>query len=319
MKVRQEDRSKVIALMFAVVLVFGFVGYTLFNSIGPGSGATTTPSNSPTSGGTASIGTPTSGGIQNSTAPPTPNGMGGTPGTMIASNNNGMPDYATLGRTGPVAGYVEKNPFKAPVEKPTGPAQPAPQAKPNPAPAGRGLATFPGGMGQGPWLPINPEIRPTQPVTVTPTKPVEPPLPLITLKGIVTGNPVIAIIETAGQTQYHQLGDSLAPGVKIGRISERAIVVQQKGKKDVNLEVGRSIGSAPQTGQSNSAPAPQTIPETKPATTEKPSETGTKPSTATTAKPAEVKSAPVAVADKPKPARKVRRRAAVVRFVGRRI
>jgi type II secretory pathway component PulC len=213
-------------------------------------------------------------------------------------------DYATLGRTGPVAPYSDVNPFKPPVEPTPPPSNPPPTRPVQPSTNTNTASALP----SGPWLPNTGAVRPSNPAP--PVRQDEPPLPLITLKGIVTGNPVIAILETNGQTQYRQTGETVTPGVRIGKISETSVVMELKGKRPVTLEVGRSIGGAPASavpgGSTQPPPTSDPVPAAKPVVPEASSEPSASSITAS-AEPVK------------KPVRRYRRRAAPVRFVGRRL
>lgn len=120
---------------------------------------------------------------------------------------------------------------------PTPPAsQPAPAAKPAAsAPNGAG-----GAAGGGAVAP-----------------PAAPALPSIELKGVILGEPAIAVLSVNGEVVQRQMGDQIASGLKLIKIAETGIVLQE-GKNQIHVMVGHAmVAATPQpmsTAGGNSQP-----------------------------------------------------------------
>ncbi len=86
-----------------------------------------------------------------------------------------------------------------------------------------------------------------------------PPEPPIELKGVIPGDPAIAVVNIGGEVHYKQEGDSLGAGLRIARITEAGAVIQRAGR-NVVLDVGHTLPQAP-------APSPVVAPSPVPAPT----------------------------------------------------
>jgi hypothetical protein len=116
------------------------------------------------------------------------------------------------------------------------------------------------------YQPLPDTFPPGPRITVQPVAP--PPLPKIELKGVISGEPSIAVVNVEGQTSYKQEGDALPGSLRIARISEAGIVLRH-GKRNIVLEVGHSTEAPQRTADSpapereSSSPATLTPPDTR--------------------------------------------------------
>jgi hypothetical protein len=157
-----------------------------------------------------------------------------------------------------------RDPFKPPVAAALPPelqdSPPTRSAQTNaPAPPPQNTAREPN-------YPPLPDAFPPGRITVQPVAP--PPLPTIELKGVISGEPSIAVVNIEGQTSYRQEGDTLPGNLRIARITEAGIVLRH-GRRNIVLEVGHSTEPSRQAAgsaapeQESSAPPALTPPDTR--------------------------------------------------------
>lgn len=85
-----------------------------------------------------------------------------------------------------------------------------------------------------------------------------PPVPLVQLKGVILGNPTIAVMSIEGQTFYKQAGERIAAGWRVASISEAGIVL--KGPRE-SLALG--VGHSTEGYQNRTNPVPTTPPRSQ--------------------------------------------------------
>lgn len=170
-----------------------------------------------------------------------------------------------------------RDPFTPPVRMLTASAGPPPSVsrppgkpvRPGPSP---GLPHWPPSTGslQGDGL---------SPAPVEP-----PPLPNVELKGVIAGEPAVAVVNVDGQTFYKQEGESLGQGLSLKKISEAGVVIQRAlpgSRKNYILAVGHALKAEPgrraapplstspvPTGESPSRLEPASRPPDRPPTEE---------------------------------------------------
>lgn len=91
----------------------------------------------------------------------------------------------------------------------------------------------------------------------TPTTPVPPaPLPAIELKGVILGEHSVAVISVNGEVVQRETGDLISGGLKLAKISEVGITVQD-GKRYLPVTVGHAmlVPSAAPPAQTQPQPA----------------------------------------------------------------
>lgn len=84
------------------------------------------------------------------------------------------------------------------------------------------------------------KAAPVLPTKLPPAIVKPPSLPAVALKGVIDGDPPIAVFESSAGTQYVKKGEPLAPGTQLAHISEAGVVLRFRGK-DIALMVGHSI------------------------------------------------------------------------------
>ena len=223
MSIKPEDRPKLIGLVAGLVGVLAYVLIVLVPRLT--AGAAPAPKLDPPAALTAA------------SAPGQAPGAG-TPAAGDASA--ALPDDDTA----PVPAIVARDTFTPPpATAPAPPPAPSPGMRPSPGPA-QPLAP----VGPGPLVFSPPPPAPVQ----TPAAPVEPPLPPIELKGVILGEPSMAVISINGEVVQRQVGDTVVGGVKLTQITDAGISVR-RGKKDVAITVGHMMPGTTLQGQPSPA------------------------------------------------------------------
>lgn len=244
MTVRPADKKWVALLSVLIVAVLGWIPYYLL-VVRPAPAAPEQPATDPEA--------------QKMAAPPPAPGAA-APGLTPAQANALLELHSDLNPPLPVT----RDPFKPPVaaalppelqsSPPTRSAQTSPPAPPRPNTAREPI-----------YQPL-PDAFPPGRITVQPVAP--PPLPKIELKGVIAGDPSIAVVNVEGQTSYRQEGETLPGNLRIARITEAGIVLRN-GRRNIVLEVGHSTEAAQRTADSlapepeKSAPPAPTPPDTR--------------------------------------------------------
>lgn len=260
---RPEDRPKVIALSIAIAFLILYFFFSVVPKVLE-SGKTQAP---------APV---TSAPHADATPPATPVGSisTGTPVAMAtgATGAGRSPSLdAEANTTGGSFPAAPRDPFQPPV--PTEPAG-APRSGVAPVkPASFHAASI---IPTTPLPNIGASISGagTEPLKVMPAPP--PPLPDVTLKGVMPGNPAVAVLAVAGQTLSLQEGEEMSPGVRITHIAEAGVVLQQ-GKNRFILEVGHTLKSGGPASGSGLASTP--LPAGFGITQSSPKSTAEKPAT----------------------------------------
>lgn len=235
MGIRTEDRWKVAALIVAIVVVVGYTVYNVKSRLSPKKG----------------VASPTTTSAQ---APTSPGGMLTTPSSPSSATGEATParnpNPADLDvESGAITASV-RDPFKPPVPTVVGPpTQPPPPAKPS-APS---IAAKP----SEPVLPIWSEPGSRLPGSIGPVLVPPPTTPVIELKGVIPGEPAIAVVNVEGQTLTRQEGEMVADGYFIAKITEAGIVLK-RGKRNILLNVGHS--TQPSATATPRAPTPAPTP-----------------------------------------------------------
>jgi hypothetical protein len=91
-----------------------------------------------------------------------------------------------------------------------------------------------------------------------PPVPIKPPLPPIELKGVILGDPALAVISVNGEVVQRQVGDTISGDLKLAKIEDAGITVVD-GKKCSKITVGHMMEgqNPPQTTALAAAPAPK--------------------------------------------------------------
>jgi hypothetical protein len=80
------------------------------------------------------------------------------------------------------------------------------------------------------------------------------PLPSVELKGVILGDPAIAVLSVNGEVLQLQVGETIAAGLKLAAISDAGISIQD-GKKRISVTLGhmmsttRAVPAMGSTGQ----------------------------------------------------------------------
>jgi len=240
----------------------------------------------------------------------------GTP-AGVETTPRAQPGIADLDANSPPPPASTRDPFRPPV--------PTAVATPPQAPAYRVGARSRRTESPPVWAPP-PLPQPGGPLGLAPAEVAAPPAPAIELKGVIAGDPAIAVVAVEGQTTYRQEGELVAGGWSVARISE-AGVVMKRGRTNRILPVGHAMRAAdPKAPDAPSPPA--AVPSPRP--TERAGADLAAPSASRPGRPLEVElPAPqpptvrAAPASGPRVRRSVRRRGprTVVRphFAGRRL
>ena len=214
MAIKPEERPKLIGLVVALIGVVAYVLLVVVPKITASAAPAPRPDGPPALTA-ASAGTSGAGGAGSSEA------SGALPDEDIA----------------PIPPSPKRDTFTPPSA--SGHASPQAQAKPVqtvPHPVG---PVLPGGPGAG-----------LVPVGVAPA----PVLPPIELKGVILGDPAIAVLSVSGEVVQRQVGDTIAPGLKLESITDAGISVQE-GNKRVSITVGHMMANAAPQAQLPAAPA----------------------------------------------------------------
>lgn len=235
MGIRPEDRWKVAALIVAIAAVVGYTVYNVMSRLSPRKGVVppaTTLAQAPASPGVALT---------------TPSGPSSATGEATPARN---PNPADLDVESGAITASGRDPFKPPV--PTvvvPPAQSPPPATP-PAPS---VAARPPEQA----LPIWSEQGGRIPSGIGPVFVSPPAAPVVELKGVIPGEPAVAVVNVGGQTVTRQEGEMVADGYFIAKITEAGIVLK-RGKRNILLNVGHS--TQPGANAAPRAPTPTPAP-----------------------------------------------------------
>ena len=212
MSSKPEDRPKLIGLLVAIVGVFLYVLITLVPKL---TGAQTAPPAAPAPPpalAAASVGTP--GGNTALTSP------SGTASPLPNEESDKVPPAPAHDLFTPPQGDKSQPLPGAPEAQPRRPVKAA-AAISGPAP------TKPAGLAATP---------------VAPAAPAPPALPPVELKGVILGEPAVAVLSVNGEVVQRQLGDQIAGGLKLVKITEMGIVLQE-GKKQIPVIVGHAMST----------------------------------------------------------------------------
>jgi hypothetical protein len=220
MSSRPEDRPKIIALIAVIACVLGIVLFTTITRLlaaqsgAPQAGTPAAPLTTASATGTGSG---------------TPQNLGGASAPLPDDEND------------PAAPTSEHDSFTPPAGADLLSATPAPVAKPGPAAAPTPPA-FAKPAGFGPGMP------PPGSVSVVP---VAPPLPMVELKGVILGDPALAVLSVNNEIMEKQVGDRITGDLKLIKITDAGILLTD-GKKKFPVAVGHGMPST----------APQAMPAT---------------------------------------------------------
>ncbi|HXG24599.1 MAG TPA: hypothetical protein VNJ09_08610 [Chthonomonadales bacterium] len=235
MGIRPEDRWKVAALVVAIVMV---VGYTFYNV-----SSRLSPKQEVAPPATTSVQAPVGPGV----ALTTPSSPSSDTDEAIPARN---PNPADLDVESGAITASGRDPFKPPVPTVVGPpAQPPPPTKP-PSPS---VTARP----SEPMLQIWSEPSGRMPGGIGPVLVSPPAAPVIELKGVIPGEPAIAVVNVGGQTVTRQEGEMVAEGYFIAKITEAGIVLK-RGKRNILLNVGHS--TQPEGTSRPGPPTPAPVP-----------------------------------------------------------
>src|SRR5579884_4523182 len=229
MTYRPEDRKRLIGLGAAIVLVLGYgVVFIIPRAVGSSHGTprpaapTIVPASLP--GAQAAVGVP-------GTAQPTPDK------TAVAQDLSVPPP-------------AERDPFEPPVAaRPVNRFLAAPHLAPR-RPAPPGPSVLPRDT-----RPKLAAIAPPVPAAAPTTSPTPPEQPVIELKGVVLGQPTIAVLRLDGQIFDKKEKERLRNGWLVEHIAETGVVLKA-GTRRITLEVGHAWPPA-KAGQET--PAPPTV------------------------------------------------------------
>jgi len=149
-------------------------------------------------------------------------------------------------------------------------ALPDEDTAPIPAPPGRDSFTPPPASSHAP-TPVNPMASaklPNAPSVAVPGSPagpgiapalivgppVPPPLPPIELKGVILGDPAVAVISVNGEVVQRQVGEVITGSLKLAKIAEAGITVFD-GKHWVPVTVGHMMAGTGPMANTTAVPA----------------------------------------------------------------
>jgi len=69
------------------------------------------------------------------------------------------------------------------------------------------------------------------------------PLPEVALKGVIPGNPAVAVLQMGTETLHKYPGELLAPDLRLSRVTDEGVVLKH-GKQSITLDVGHSTKDA---------------------------------------------------------------------------
>lgn len=293
MTVRPADKKWVALLSVLIVAVLGWIPYYLL-VVRPAPAAPQQPATDPEA--------------QKMAAPPPAPGAA-TASLTPAQENALLELYSDLNPPLPVT----RDPFKPPVA-----AALPPELQNNP-PARSAQTNAPAAprpnMAREPVYQPLPDAFPPGRITVQPVAP--PPLPKIELKGVISGDPSIAVVNVEGQTSYRQEGETLPGNLRVVRITEAGIVLRH-GRRNIVLEVGHSTEATQRTADSlapepeSGAPPALTPPDTRDISSAPPE----KPAVRLSAAPPSARPTVKRAAVRPAVRRSVKRQAAPKRTNG---
>ncbi|HLJ54547.1 MAG TPA: hypothetical protein VKT77_05860 [Chthonomonadaceae bacterium] len=229
MAIKPEDKPKLIGLAVALVCVFGYVLIVLVPKLTAGA--------SPAA---------------HTDAPP--------PLTTAAAQSPAQPGPSANGE----ASAAIPDDETAPVPPPSRDTfMPPPAGTPQPPPGQQVKAAAPSSSGPvlGPALPAGSAPGAAGPGGIAPAAVTiqAPPIPSVELKGVILGNPAVAVLSVNGEVVERQVGDALAYGLRLAKISEEGIIVRV-GKRYMNVTVGHAMLSTPPQGQPAALQQPGAVP-----------------------------------------------------------
>ncbi len=206
MAINPQDRPKLIGLSVALAGVFGYVLFALVPRLMAGGG-----------------------GVSHSDQPPPPlTSVSATTAASPAATSDAsaaLPDQDMA----PVPASPVRDSFEPPpaASHPAAPAQQPAQVKPAAPTIVQPLG--PGAPAPGP--------------IAAPAAPIAPPQPSVELKGVILGEPAVAVISINGEVVLRQVGETIQGAMKLTKISDVGITVQD-GKRNVSITVGHMMASA---------------------------------------------------------------------------
>lgn len=231
LKIKPEERPKVIMLAASIVLVLCIFCFTVIPRllphgpngellIGAAASAHATPASTSSPAPVASA-RPTMtapvGGATTAGATPTPNANGMAAPLLTGSTEVADPFWRPL-----ALANAQKGGSASPQSKPT----PPPPAEPHPTGKAAGFSPVAGGT------PIQlPKIAPPQ-------------LPDVELQGIVQDDAAIAVLNVGGQTRFLKAGQPLEAGWVVARIQTASVTLKQ-GLREVTLTLGQTMQKDP--------------------------------------------------------------------------
>jgi len=153
-----------------------------------------------------------------------------------------------------------------------------PAGVPAVAPPPRRAATVPAPLAVEPLLPsLAAPVPPTGTPVATPAASSAEPVPSITLKGVIAGEPPVAVVEVDGQTFYKLQGEQLGDErTTLVHISDGGIVVRA-GSRNYTLDVGSSVRPVPPTLAGPPRAEPPAVPVGNPPPSPAPPRTAPSP------------------------------------------
>ena len=314
MNVSAQDRPKVVILTVAIVAMVAVAVARLYPLLSGGGAATPAP---------AASSQPTS----------TQAGARLSPEEALEARQTMLEQ---LEASDTPRGPAGRDPFRPPPGAVSTAQAVARQAPTPPVERSRPVGGLPSGEYQPP-SPAFPDLA-SRPAPVA-----LPPLPQVTVRGVISGDPAVAIL-TIGQQTFHKMeGEPLGGGLVLARITDYGVVIKY-GKRNYPVDVGHSVqperspasGSAPITQPRRDAepgrgavavPVRAEAPTAEPATTaEAPAPSPSSASSATT--PPSAGESTASAAERPAAAarprvrrstRRIVRPQPVYRFSGRRL
>jgi hypothetical protein len=206
----KEDRNKMIGLVVAIVLVFGFAGWRIMGATG---GAPT-----PTAPVTASEAAPVA---------------------SLSATDVDEPDMIDLP---PVTLAINTDPFRkiltsnVPMDDEPDPRKPKPTAQPSGRPgrlSGIPPLPFPGDNSQGSGV---------RPMEIPPEATLAADKANLTLSGVIPGKNGSATIAVGSETHVVQVGEKFAGGLVLTSIGNGQVTLQ-RGTEKITLQLGDSSGT----------------------------------------------------------------------------
>ena len=229
MKIKPEERPKVVGLAIGIALVLCLFGVNVFPRLLPHGphGELLLGANRPTTSASTTAPLPAV------TTPPTPAaGSSSSVGAAATTAAGGAVAAKSPAGTAATAQALvptatTPDPFWRPL------ALSIQAQKPNSVPVRTPVVGLP-----KPSV-FKPGFSPTSsPVKLAPIAP--PPMPEVALQGIVQDETAIAVLEVGGQTRFMKAGETLEGGWSLSRIQTATIVLRQ-GRREVILTLGQSL------------------------------------------------------------------------------